>query len=77
MTMTKTTIYFNANTKNEDRTGNNAAFTCPVCGKVFLVSRFSHREIGHSCPWCGKSKGYAPNGDSDLNRAYIEWPCDQ
>jgi hypothetical protein len=29
--------------KTEDWAGNNAAFTCPICAKVFIVSQLIHR----------------------------------
>jgi len=40
--------------KNSDIWGNNAAFICPVCGKVFVVSGFisNGKRI---CPNCKKS----------------------
>jgi hypothetical protein len=42
-----------------DWNGNNAAFTCPVCSKVFLVTSFNRQgEIGLRCPGCGKSTAY-------------------
>lgn len=40
----------------EDWEGNNVAFTCPHCNKVFLVSGRIHRG-SRLCPCCGKSKG--------------------
>jgi len=42
--------------KNEDWAGNNIALTCPLCGKVYVVSGFMHPD-GRRCPSCGKSKG--------------------
>jgi len=30
--------------QTEDWVGNNAAFTCPKCGKVFLVSGMMHKD---------------------------------
>lgn len=42
--------------KGEDWVGNNAAFTCPECGKVFLVSGLIHRQ-GRPCPGCERSIG--------------------
>jgi hypothetical protein len=53
--------------KNEDFYGNNAAFCCPVCQKVFIVSEFLNKN-GRACPWCGKSTGHV-----DDSRAFIEW----
>ena len=41
---------------DEDKYGNNAAFTCPRCGRVFLVSGFlNHGERTCPNPSCGKS----------------------
>jgi peptide subunit release factor 1 (eRF1) len=40
--------------QDEDWVRNNAAFTCPECGKVFLVSGQIHRN-GRDCPACGRS----------------------
>jgi predicted RNA-binding Zn-ribbon protein involved in translation (DUF1610 family) len=42
--------------KSEDWVGNNAAFTCPDCGKVFLVSGIT-RKGGRPCPERGQSIG--------------------
>jgi hypothetical protein len=39
-----------------DWTGNNAAFTCPKCSQVFLVSGIIHRK-GRQCPRCNGSLG--------------------
>lgn len=36
--------------------GNNAAITCPVCGKVFIVSAIIDRGK-RACPRCEKSIG--------------------
>jgi predicted RNA-binding Zn-ribbon protein involved in translation (DUF1610 family) len=41
----------------EDWKGNNIAFNCPACGKVFIVSGLAH-EKGRDCPNCGKSRGF-------------------
>lgn len=47
--------------KDEERYGNNAAFTCPICGRVFLVSGLLREPGGEPgerrCPGpgCGKS----------------------
>ena len=42
----------------EDWEGNNAAFRCPHCGKVFIVSGTRIHNGSRTCPLCGKSKGY-------------------
>ena len=41
----------------EDWRGNNIAFNCPACGKVFIASGLSDKK-GRECPNCGKSKGF-------------------
>jgi predicted RNA-binding Zn-ribbon protein involved in translation (DUF1610 family) len=41
-----------------DKFGNNAAFSCPACEKVYIVSGIAHRSKGRSCPQCGKSRGF-------------------
>ncbi len=58
--------------RDEDWEGNNAAFTCPGCGKVFLVSKRLHKE-GRPCPSCGKSVGTVTSGKLGGGKAYIEW----
>lgn len=63
----------NAKARDEDRVGNNAAFTCPKCGKVFIVSRLINGEEGRACPWCQQSRGYAPANDADEAGARITW----
>ena len=58
----------------DDWEGNNAAFTCPVCKWVFLVSGRLHKH-GKECrnPECGKSKGFVVGGKKSKGRAWIEW----
>ncbi|MBU1184370.1 MAG: hypothetical protein KJ663_04275 [Proteobacteria bacterium] len=58
--------------KEEDWEGNNAAFTCPRCGKVFIVSAMIHRD-GRQCPACGKSIGRVKGGRKSGGIASIEW----
>jgi predicted RNA-binding Zn-ribbon protein involved in translation (DUF1610 family) len=41
----------------EDWRGNNIAFNCPSCGKVFIVSGLSDKKR-RECPDCGKSRGF-------------------
>jgi transcription elongation factor Elf1 len=47
----------------EDFHGNNAAVTCPVCGKVFVVSALLDDQ-GRRCPnaRCGKSTAFVKGG---------------
>jgi NAD-dependent SIR2 family protein deacetylase len=62
--------------------GNNAAFRCPLCHKVFIVSGlFNDRKNGYirkgvrKCPKCGESKGHC---DIQGYKAWLEWhdePC--
>ncbi len=53
-----------------DWNGNNAAFTCPVCSKVFIVSAFDNvGRLGLHCPGCGKSTAYVfESGTAESNR---------
>jgi transcription elongation factor Elf1 len=57
---------------SEDWHGNNAAFTCPVCGKVFIVSGLLNRN-GRKCPGCGKSTGIVTGGKDSGGTATITW----
>lgn len=41
-----------------DILGNNAALTCPLCGKVFIVSAFKPEWQDRLCPGCQKSNGH-------------------
>ena len=65
-------IHPNAIERDQDWAGNNAAFTCPACGKVFIVSGIRHKA-GRSCPECGRSKGYVKGGKESGGSARIEW----
>ena len=56
----------------EDWEGNNAAFICPVCNKVFIVSGIIHKGA-RRCPSCGKSTGHVEGGRKGGGRAWIEW----
>ena len=67
-----------------DWVGNNAAFCCPVCQKVFIVSNglVGGRPLpGHDaqgvrrCPGCRKSKATVNGGASSAPRteARIRW----
>ena len=59
--------------QDEDWVGNNAAFTCPECGKVFLVSAPLHRN-GRDCPGCGRSHAEVAGGAKSGGTAWIETP---
>ena len=58
--------------KPNDWEGNNAAFTCPLCHKVFIVSGIIHRG-GRDCPECQGSHGRVVGGKRKGGSAYIEW----
>ena len=51
--------------------GNNAAFTCPVCGKIFIASEYISKN-GRACPKCGKATAYC-TGKPGKGEAFIEW----
>jgi hypothetical protein len=56
--------------------GNHAAFRCPVCSKVFLVSGFSHKT-GRYCPGCGNSKAHCTGTADKDGQAWIEWMLEE
>lgn len=56
----------------EDWEGNNIAFSCPVCTKVFIVSQIVHRG-NRDCPNCGKSTGVVTGGRESGGEASISW----
>jgi len=64
---------------DEDWEGNNAAFRCSVCNKVFIVSDTRmhagpHGEKGYrKCPACSKSIGRVKGGRKSGGTATIEW----
>jgi ribosomal protein S27E len=58
--------------QDEDWEGNNAAVTCPVCGKVYLVSGVIHKGE-RRCPSCGKSTAYITGGRKQSGSARVEW----
>jgi hypothetical protein len=64
----------NAIRDDEDWEGNNAAFTCPNCKKVFIVSGLLH-DGRRKCPnpKCGKSVGWVRGGKGSGGSAGIEW----
>jgi Zn finger protein HypA/HybF involved in hydrogenase expression len=57
---------------DEDWEGNNVAFTCPKCDKVFIVSEHIHKGE-RECPTCGQSRGLVSGGRKSGGSAYIEW----
>ncbi len=65
--------------QDEDWEGNNAAFTCPICKKVFIVSDTRmhvspKKERGYrKCPSCGKSTARINGGRKSGGTASIEW----
>ena len=62
----------NAMLANEDWHGNNAAFTCPCCDRVFVVSGFLQDGV-RRCPHCGLSEGRVQGGRQSGGTAEIEW----
>lgn len=60
--------------RDTDWEGNNAAFSCPVCREVFVVSAMVH-EDGRVCPNpdCGKSKARVVGAKGRGGTAIIEW----
>jgi hypothetical protein len=72
--VTSKSIDRNAIRHDEDWEGNNAAFTCPVCSKVFIVSGLLHQGR-RSCPnpKCGKSTAWVNGGKGGSGSAGIEW----
>lgn len=64
---------------DEDWYGNNAAFTCPCCGKVFIVSKFPVKkgEGGKRMCSCGKATGYCSGSSKENGKAWIQWDTEQ
>jgi hypothetical protein len=58
--------------QSEDWEGNNAAFTCPLCAKVFIVSTVIHKK-GRACPGCRLSTGFVKGSKVKSGAAWIEW----
>jgi len=58
-----------------DWVGNNAAFTCPFCRRVFIVSAMLHRN-GRPCPGCERCTGHVIGGRNTGGEAFIEWADD-
>src|SRR3990167_2858816 len=58
---------------DEDWEGNNAAFTCPLCGKVFIVSGLIN-DGERECPHCHKATGRCDaKGKKSGGTASILW----
>jgi hypothetical protein len=58
------------NSLSEDWVGNNIAFQCPACGKVYIVGGLIHQGERAS-PNCGKSKGFVNGGKESGGTASI------
>ena len=61
-----------ASAKSEDWFGNNAAITCPRCGKVYIVSGFIGRGE-RKCPACENSTGVVTGSKDKGGEAYVTW----
>ena len=63
---------------NIDWIGSNAAFTCPLCGHIFIVTTMPgiHGQgRQRDCRQCGQSTAHVTGGRLDLGaEAFIEWP---
>ena len=59
-------------TQCEDWEGNNIAFKCPHCDKVFIISEIVHKGE-RECPNCGKSAGKVKGGRKSGGNASLEW----
>jgi len=59
---------------NEDWEGNNAAFRCPLCDKVFIVNSTRMHHGQRRCPNCRKSIARITGGRKAEGKATIEWP---
>lgn len=64
---------------DEDWEGNNAAFKCPQCGNIYIVS-CTRMHVGpdgekgyRKCPNCGKSIARVSGGKKSGGEASIEW----
>lgn len=56
----------------EDWYGNNIAFACPVCSRVYIVS--AQLDGGErSCPQCARSQGFVRGGKESGGFAGIVW----
>ena len=74
--------------RDADWVGNNAAFVCPACEHVYIVTGAGKRYLDttmqphcneRTCPNCGKSVAHIPKGGrkkarkGEANNAWIEW----
>ena len=65
--------------QGEDWVANRAAFQCPVCKKVFIVSDTGQHKSPdgqqgyRKCPECGKSIARIKGGKNSGGTASIEW----
>ena len=58
---------------DEDWEGNNAAFKCPHCNKIFIVSGGIHNGE-RDCPEWGKSTGYCDiHAKKSGGKASLRW----
>lgn len=60
---------------DEDWEGNNAAFRCPHCSKVFIVSGSRVHNGERKCPNCGRATGRCDKsgGRKSGGTASLEW----
>jgi Zn finger protein HypA/HybF involved in hydrogenase expression len=58
---------------DEDWEGNNVAFRCPSCTKVFLVNSTRMHNGERKCPHCKKSTARITGGRKLGAKASIEW----
>ena len=59
---------------DEDWQGNNAAFTCPACKKVYIVSAHMHAGGRDCSPECGQSRGLVVSGKDSDGTASFTYP---
>jgi hypothetical protein len=62
---------FNPASHDEDWIGNNAAFRCDNCTRVYVVSGFLHPR-GRPCPFCETTAAHVEGGRGDGGSAWIE-----
>ena len=64
--------YFDPTNKSEDWIGNNAAFRCDACKRVYVVSGHLHKN-GRLCPFCeGTIAHVEGRGRESGGKAWIE-----